>query len=265
MERATKVKTRDWLLRGVVFCAGWTFLTTVFHRAIVGSDYFVLFLFGALPVAIFLVMGGVPLTGFILSLQRASDLKRPVGARWLPFAVMTVMTLVCWFVPSEIWHDFNSPFFLSDREMIDNFQAKRATFETLRDSLCALPHTQEIWTDSNGSRPELPPEERQQYLSLMKLIGATKVSGRPASNDKNGAPRPCFVAVSAWSTGFLDGGDSRDYVFNRVRAADELMLPSLDNIDFKRTVRITLPSRHGHRTYWRPLDGNWSLVWVHDQ
>ena len=151
----------------------------------------------------------------------------------------------------------------SDRQLIGTFRAKRQVFETLRQKLCALPHQQTIWTDSNDdSMPKLPAAVRQDYLGLMKRIGVERVAAIPAGRDLN-LPK-CAFEASFWSRGFLDQGDSKDIELDPTPDKDALVLDSLDDIDFEHTVRhFRPPSSHGQRTYMRHLEGDWWLEWDH--
>jgi hypothetical protein len=149
--------------------------------------------------------------------------------------------------------------------MIEVFKAKRSTFDALRSDLCGLSHDQTIWTDS-GPAPPLPAKTLAFYQNLLNDIGANRISSLPASYDvKQFGKHSCIVDVTGWSDGMLDSGNSKDWYFGRgPNSADDLDLKSLDAIDFKHTMkRFPQPSHHGHRTYWRHLEGDWWLQWDH--
>lgn len=147
-----------------------------------------------------------------------------------------------------------------DAKLIETFKAQRSTFKILRERLCRLPSAQTVWTDTDHSDPPLSDQDRDRWLRLMRKIGATRIAVLP----KGRVSKECFVEITFWSAGFLDSGDSKSIEFQPMRDSDALVLKSLDNIDFKRTVHhFPPPSSHGHRTYVRHLDGGWWLEWDH--
>jgi hypothetical protein len=150
-----------------------------------------------------------------------------------------------------------------DAQMTSLFHEKRAAFDRLRSEICKLPHTQTVWTNSNDAEPALPPRDLARFRAMLTAIGARRIAASPAS-----ANEPCNGAIDAWSAGMLDSGDSKSWSFGHTpgKGPDDLRLSSLDAIDFKHTVNpFPPPSSHGHRDYWRHLDGDWWLEWNHWQ
>jgi len=77
----------------------------------------------------------------------------------------------------------------TDKELIERFEAKRATFETLRKKLCDLKYDQTITRE--WAQPQMATKDEKAFRALLDEIGARSVK----------YVRGCQLWIEVWSSG----------------------------------------------------------------
>ena len=146
----------------------------------------------------------------------------------------------------------------SDASLVGLFEKNRSVFERLRGESCAIA-PQTVWDDVNGAEPKLSTGKYLAFQALMAKVDASRIA---SVSLKNGRPKlPCSAEITVWSTGFLDSGDDRSFVYAPRPDNDDLVVPDLQGVNIASTVhRFPKPSSHGHRRYMKHIVGSWWLV-----
>lgn len=135
-----------------------------------------------------------------------------------------------------------------DAAMLATFTEKREIFETLKDRICALPHSQTVMMSPEWSRPEVDQATREGYHHLFAEIGAR---GIQSVRTEDG----CGLTVDVWSVGIGGDGDYKGYDYRlRIHETDATWLDSLDAVD---------RASHEIAFYYRRIDDDWSLYFNH--
>ncbi|HEU0070079.1 MAG TPA: hypothetical protein VFS04_02175 [Alphaproteobacteria bacterium] len=133
----------------------------------------------------------------------------------------------------------------SDQQMIENFERNRATFEALREKICAHDDRQAVMMDPSWSRPEVSDDIREEYYALLRRVSARGIqSVKTQAGD-------CAGSVEYWSVGFLSG-DYKKYNFGPPWK-DSVLVDSLDNLPLSQKIQF----------FHRDLTDGWALAFNH--
>ena len=123
----------------------------------------------------------------------------------------------------------------TDKQLIGRFEAKRATFETLRKKLCDLKYDQTITRD--WAQPQMSVKDEKAFRKLLEEVGARSVRyvrgcqlwiemwssgpGRETARKKfrYGPPMYRIIEIKAPEPGEPPAKDTNDYLDKRVSIA----------------------------------------------
>ena len=134
-----------------------------------------------------------------------------------------------------------------DDAMLAKFRAEHAWFEAFRESMCKLPKSQDIWTDSDKKSEFVPESELEWHRETLVSIGADHAVV---------LPDPCRLWIDVWAAGgATTSTDRKAYRFGPPLLDEVVNVEELDGLK---------PDPEAWAiAYQRRIEGDWWLEYSH--